>query len=66
MLIKNLSPWAGPNFYFELGAVIDVPNHVGRDRIEAGVATEHDGKGETPTVHVLPPAKLAPKAEARK
>lgn len=63
MLIKNLEPWAGENFVFSPGDVIEVPTNVGRDRIKAGVAAEHDGKGETPKVLTLPPAKDAPKAE---
>lgn len=38
MLIRNLSPWAGPNFSFVYGDIIDVPDQTGADRIAGGVA----------------------------
>lgn len=50
MLVKNLVPWAGERFSYNPGDVIDMPEDMAKARIEAGLASPHDGKAEKPAV----------------
>jgi hypothetical protein len=40
MYIRNLTPWAGARFDYDIGAIIKVSEEVGRARVAAGVAAE--------------------------
>ena len=59
MKVRNLVPWAGPNFSYQPDDEIELPDDVAQARIEAGLcaAIEEKPAGKA--------AKAAPKADAQ-
>ena len=62
MIIRNLVPWAGPRFAYEIGDSVEVSDEVGAARIAAGLAEDFDGDREV-EVHRHESAAPAEKAK---
>jgi hypothetical protein len=48
MKVKNLVPWAGEEFNYVPGDVVELPDAVAKDRIEAGLAQPLDEPAPAP------------------
>ena len=61
MLVKNLVSWAGQNFNYEPGELIEMPDAMAKARIKAGLAVESDGKPDLPVrkMHQAEPSTKA-------